>query len=306
MSDPVNPVVIVPRQSDLGDGFTVRRALPSAQRRTIGPYVFFDEFGPKVFGPGQGLDVRPHPHIGLATVSYLYDGSMVHRDSVGSVQTIVPGDVNWMTAGRGIAHSERSGDGARAHGGPLAGIQVWVALPAAREEAEPAFAHHPAGALPLVSEAGMQLRLIVGTLAGERSPVAVSSPMFQADLQLAAGASYHLPAEHEERAAYVASGRVQLGRGARALRCETGRLIVFAAGDEVLLTAEAGPARLMLFGGEPLDGPRHLWWNFVSSSTERIEQAKADWFEGRFPPIPGESEFIPLPESPASRPVDYP
>ncbi len=297
--------VVVPRQSDLGGGFVVRRALPSVQRRTVGPYVFFDQMGPVALDPGHGLDVRPHPHIGLATVTYLYEGEIVHRDSVGSVQPIRPGEVNWMTAGRGIAHSERSGDDLRASGSRLSGIQVWVALPNAHEEAEPAFAHHGAAELPTLEDAGVHARLIVGTLAGERSPVEVFSEMFQADLQLDAGARFSLPAEHDERAAYVVDGRVTIG-GAEVY--EAGQLLVFGAGREIVLGASAGPARLMLFGGEPLDGPRHLWWNFVSSSSERIEQAKADWLAGRFAAVPGETEFIPLPDKPGkpAAPVAYP
>ena len=299
--------VVVPRQSDLGGGFVVRRALPSVQRRSVGPYVFFDEMGPTRLEPGRGLDVRPHPHIGLATVTYLYEGEIVHRDSLGSVQPIRPGEVNWMTAGRGIAHSERTGPELRASGSPLSGVQVWVALPAAHEEAEPAFAHHGAGELPVLEDAGVRARVVIGSLAGARSPVLVYSEMFQADIQLDAGASFKLPAEHDERAAYVASGRVAVGGQTH----DSGRLLVFGAGREVVLAAVDGPARLMLFGGEPLDAPRHLWWNFVSRSKERIEQAKQDWKAGRFAPVPGETEFIPLPEKPAHaegapNAVDYP
>ena len=297
--------VVVPRQSDLGGGFVVRRALPAAQRRTVGPYVFFDQMGPVVLEAGRGLDVRPHPHIGLATVTYLYEGAIVHRDSAGNVQSIRPGEVNWMTAGRGIAHSERTGPELRRSGSPLAGIQVWVALPKAFEEAEPAFAHHAAGELPALGDTGVRVRLIVGTLAGARSPVQVFSEMFQADVELDDGASFHVPPEHEERAAYVVAGRVSAGDSGA---FDAGQLLVFGTGREVVLTAADGPARLMLFGGEPLDAPRHLWWNFVSSSKDRIEQAKADWQAGRFAAVPGETEFIPLPEPPAApaKPVEYP
>ncbi|WP_119157273.1 pirin family protein [Caldimonas tepidiphila] len=286
--------LLVPRSSDLGDGFTVRRALPSAQRRMVGPYVFFDEMGPVVLRPGQGLDVRPHPHIGLATLTYLFDGEILHRDSLGSLQPIRPGELNWMTAGRGIVHSERTPEALRADGPRLAGVQVWVALPAAHEEAAPAFAHHGGDELPLLEDGGARVRLVVGGWAGERSPVPTFSEMLYADAALAPGARLALPAELAERAAYVVSGEVEVG----GQRFASGRLLVFAPGREIVLGAGPGPARLVLFGGEPLDGPRYVWWNFVSSSRERIEQAKADWQAGRFDAVPGESESIPLPERP--------
>ncbi len=292
--------VIVPRTRDLG-GFEVRRALPSAQRRMVGPFIFFDQMGPATFDAGRGMDVRPHPHIGLATVTYLFEGEILHRDSLGSVQPIRPGEVNWMTAGRGIAHSERTPAAARSAGGPMFGIQAWVALPRRHEETDPTFAHHPRASLPEMEGDGMKMRVIAGALFGRRAPVALFSDMFYADAVLAAGARVELPADFEERAIYVASGAVELA----GQTFETGQLLVLRPREPVVVRA-VGPARLMLFGGEPMDGPRHIWWNFVSSSKERIEQAKADWMAGRFPPVPDETEFIPLPEQDPPPPVRYP
>lgn len=279
------------RAHDLGDGFMVRRLLPYMKRRTVGPFIFFDHMGPAQFAPGTGIDVRPHPHIGLATVTYLFEGEIVHRDSLGVVQPIRPGDVNWMTAGRGIAHSERTGDETRARGGRLHGIQTWVALPREAEETAPAFHHHPAATLPNWTQDGARLRLILGTAYGRTAPAAVFSPIFYVDAALEAGATLNLPLDHEERGLYVAEGAVAVA----GQRYETGQMAIFRPGNSIAVTAEAA-SRLMLFGGAPLDGPRHIWWNFVSSDRERIEQAKRDWAEGRFTPVPGESEFIPLPE----------
>ena len=293
--------VIVPRTRDLGEGFEVRRALPSIERRMVGPFIFFDQMGPAVFRSGAGLDVRPHPHIGLATVSYLFEGEILHRDSLGTLQPIRPGEINWMTAGRGIAHSERTGPDVRAAGGKLFGIQSWVALPKDKEETDPAFAHHQAGELPVIEGEGKHVRLIVGSLFGARSPVQVLSDMFYADVSLEGGATLTVPAEHEERAAYVVDGSVELSATGSVF--PAGQLLVFRPGEEVRLAA-SGPARLMLLGGEPMDGPRHIWWNFVSSSRDRIEAAKADWKAGRFTAVPGETEFIPLPDTPT--PVRYP
>jgi redox-sensitive bicupin YhaK (pirin superfamily) len=293
--------VIMPRIRDLGDGFEVRRALPSAQRRMVGPFVFFDQMGPVTLGEGRGLDVRPHPHIGLATVTYLFDGEILHRDSLGNAQPIRPGAVNWMTAGRGIVHSERTPPELRAGQSSLFGIQTWVALPKGREEMEPGFAHHGADALPVIEGEGKRLRLIAGSLYGERAPVEVFSEMFYADATLSGAARLDLPAEHEERAAWVAEGRIEVGGDV----FDAGQMLVFRPGDAVAIKA-LDPARLILFGGEPMDGPRHVWWNFVSSSAARIEQAKADWKAARFGKVPGdETEFIPLPEEPP-RPVNYP
>jgi redox-sensitive bicupin YhaK (pirin superfamily) len=304
LATPAVETVVVPRTSDLGDGFTVRRALPSAQRRMVGPFVFFDQMGPALLAPGSGLDVRPHPHIGLATVTYLFDGEILHRDSLGSVQPIRPGELNWMTAGRGIVHSERTPAPARERGGQVFGIQAWVALPRAHEEAEPSFAHHGASALPSLRDTEWSLRLIAGTFGAARSPAQVHGDLFYADLELAPGGRFHLPAEHVERAAYVVAGDVGVAPDGAA-RFGVEQRVVCAPGAAIVVEAGAAGARLMLLGGEPMDGPRHLWWNFVSSSTERIEQAKADWRAGRFPAVPGETEFIPLPEAPP-RPVTYP
>jgi redox-sensitive bicupin YhaK (pirin superfamily) len=291
--------VIVSRTRDLG-GFEVRRVLPAIGRRMVGPFIFFDQMGPVTFDAGRGLDVRPHPHIGLATVTYLFEGEILHRDSVGSVQPIRPGDVNWMTAGRGIAHSERTSPETRESAGPVFGIQAWVALPKRHEETEPGFAHHPGASLPVIEGEGVHVRVIAGAVFGKRAPVALLSDMFYADASLASGASVELPVEHEERAIYVADGRIEHD----GQMFEQGQLLVLRPRVPVAVRA-VGPARVMLLGGEPMDGPRHIWWNFVSSSKDRIEQAKADWKAGRFAPVPDETEFIPLPDDPPP-PVRYP
>jgi redox-sensitive bicupin YhaK (pirin superfamily) len=290
--DSVLETVIVPRMRDLG-GFTVRRALPSVRRQMVGPFIFFDGFGPVVLRSGQGLDVRPHPHIGLATVAYLFEGEILHRDNLGTIQSILPGTVNWMTAGRGIAHSERSSPEVRAAGGRLSGIQAWVALPKQHEETAPSFAHTPAEALPLIEDHGVRVRLIAGSLYGARSPVQTFSEMFYADAVLETGARLVLPAEHEERAIFIAEGSLEVAGDT----FPAGQLLVFRPGEAIDLKAPV-PARVLLLGGEPMDGPRHIWWNFVSSSREQIEQAKADWAARRFGLVPGETEFIPLPEEP--------
>lgn len=300
MDNPDIQHLLIPRSSDLGDGFVVRRALPAAQKRMIGPFVFFDAFGPMQLGAGQNLDVRPHPHIGLATVTYLFDGEILHRDSLGNVQPIRPGAVNWMTAGRGIVHSERTPDILRTQEKPMAGIQTWVALPKAKEEIDPAFTHHAADVLPIIEDTGINMRVIIGNAFGKTAPVPTFSEMFYVDAQLSDGAKLELPAEHEERGAYISSGAVNIGQD----RFESGRLIVFKPGAAVTLRAE-GETRLLLLGGDAMDGHRHVWWNFVSSSRERIEQAKADWTAGRFGQVPGETEFIPLPEQ-KPPPVEYP
>ena len=282
--------IIVPRTSDLG-GFFVRRALPSSQRRMVGPFIFFDHMGPAEFRAGQGIDVRPHPHIGLATVTYLFAGEIMHRDSLGSVAAIRPGAVNLMTAGRGIAHSERTAPDHRIAGEPLHGLQCWVALPAAGEEGAPAFVHHDADELPVETGEGKTVRVVAGRFLGMTSPVATGWETLMADATLAAGASLPLDADTEERALYIVSGEVEIASD----RFEAGRLLVFRPGDRITVTATA-PARLAIVGGATMDGPRHIWWNFVSSRQERIEQAKADWKAGRFEAVPGETEFIPLPE----------
>jgi redox-sensitive bicupin YhaK (pirin superfamily) len=287
-------LVIAPRLRDLG-GFTVRRILPYAKRRMVGPFIFLDEMGPVELPAGGGLDVPPHPHIGLATVTYLFGGEILHRDSLGSVQPIRPGAVNWMTAGRGIVHSERSDAAQRDRARPLHGLQSWVALPLAQEEAEPAFSHHAAGDLPVIEREGVRLKLIAGRAYGERAPVPVFSDLFYVDAALESGAVLALPADHDERAFYVVSGAVAFDGG----RYEAGSLVVVRPGAVARLEA-GGPARVMLLGGAPLEGPgerrRHIWWNFVASDPARIERAKADWREGRFPKVPGDDDFVPLPE----------
>ncbi|WP_242126930.1 pirin family protein [Sphingobium sp. Sx8-8] len=286
-------LVILPPVRDLGDGFQVRRALPSAKRRMVGPFIFFDQMGEATFDSGEGLDVRPHPHIGLATVTYLLEGEILHRDSVGSVQPIRPGEVNWMTAGSGIVHSERTGPEVRASGGKLFGLQTWVALPTQYEEVDPAFAHYKAHDIPRMEGDGTSLTLIAGTSDGLTSPVRTFSDMVYADIALQDGARYQLKAEHVERAVYVVGGEVEvIGQSGG---FATNELIVFKPGAEIVLRAK-GPARLMLLGGEPLPEQRHIFWNFVSSSPDRLEQAKADWKAQRFAPVPGEHDFIPLPE----------
>jgi len=290
-------MVIEQRRKDLG-GFVVGRVLPFAQRRMVGPFIFFDHFGPVDFAPGlpRSVDVRPHPHIGLSTVTYLFEGEIVHRDSVGSEQAIRAGEVNWMIAGRGITHSERF-ERARAEGGRMHGIQAWVALPVEQEETEPSFAHHPLDDLPYFEGDGLKARLVAGRGFGASAKVKTHSPMFYAHWQLAAGARAQLPAEYSERAAYIATGGVEVdGRS-----YEAGRMLVFARGTPILFMA-ARPSTLMLLGGEPL-GERFVEWNFVSSSKERIEQAKADWRAGRMKlPDLDNKEFIPLPPDPPPPP----
>jgi redox-sensitive bicupin YhaK (pirin superfamily) len=286
-------IPITGKAHDLGDGFFVTRLLPQIARRSMGPFVFFDYFGPVDFAPGKGIDVRPHPHIGLATVTYLFDGSQMHRDTLGSVQEIKPGDVNWMTAGRGIAHSERTGDAVRASGHRLHGIQTWVGLPQADEEAPPHLQHFSAADLPEREDKGVTLRMITGAAFGLKSPVKVFSPIFYADARFAPGGALHYGAEHDERAFFVVEGEIQTGENEVH---GPGAMLALEAGEEVTLYAGA-PARVMLFGGAALDGPRHIWWNFVSSSKDRIERAKQEWRDMAFGTIPGDDqEFIPLPE----------
>lgn len=283
-------LVIEPSVKDLGS-FRVRRALPSRERQMVGPFIFLDHMGPARFEAGDGMDVRPHPHIGLATVTYLLDGSIVHRDTLGSLQEVVPGDVNWMTAGRGVAHSERTGEVARTAPRTVQGIQSWVALPRAHEEDAPGFSHHEGGSLPVLQDRGITARIVAGEAYGARSPVPVVSRTLYVDASLGAGAALPLPDDHAERGAYVIEGEVEVaGEGYAA-----GRLLLFRPGDAITLRARR-PSRVLLVGGEPMDGPRHLWWNFVHSRKDRIEAAKADWRAGRFAPVPGdEREFIPLP-----------
>jgi len=301
--DSMLETLVVPRTHDLGDGFEVRRALPHKDRRMVGPFVFLDQMGPHAFQPGRGIDVRPHPHIGLSTVTYLLEGEISHRDSLGTVQDIKPGEVNWMTAGSGIVHSERTGPQVRTNGSVLSGLQCWVALPKALEEKDPAFSHTSADELPVVEGEGVTARIIAGEYFGKRSPVPVESPLFYVDLVLAAGARFGLPAEYPEQALYVVEGEIDLGRDGR---FQAGQLLVIKPGASLTVGAANGAgARVMLLGGEPMDGPRYLTWNFVSSSEDRIEQAKEDWRARRFADVPGETEFIPLPDLPG-RPVRYP
>jgi redox-sensitive bicupin YhaK (pirin superfamily) len=290
-------LIIKQRRKDLG-GFEVGRILPFSQRHMVGPFIFLDHMGPADFAAGiaRSVDVRPHPHIGLCTLTYLFEGEIMHRDSVGSQQAIRPGEVNWMTAGRGITHSERF-EHARAQGGRMHGMQAWVALPNEFEEIDPEFSHHAAAQLPTYEAGGLWARLIAGAAFGAQAGVKTFSPMFYVHWRLAAGASAQLPAEYSERAAYVAEGEVEVGDQ----RCSAGEMLVFAPGKPVLFTA-LRPATVMLLGGEPV-GERFIEWNFVASSKDRIEQAKSDWRAGKMKlPDFDNREFIPLPASPATPP----
>jgi hypothetical protein len=291
--EPVEPeveAILTPRDRDLG-GFVVRRLLPASRHRTVGPFVFFDHFGPTDLAPGNGLDVRPHPHINLATVTYLFEGEIFHRDSLGSAQAIRPGAINWMTAGHGIVHSERTPPEVRAEGHRLHGLQIWVALPRAAEEVAPSFHHHPADTLPVVEDAGVEARVLVGSAFGVTSPVAIASPLSYVEAALAPGAALPLDPAFAERAVYLVDGAVEIG----GTRFDAGQMVVLARGDRELRAD--GACRLVVIGGEPLDEPRFIEWNFVSSSRERIEEAKRAWRERRFPVVPGDDkEFIPLPE----------
>jgi redox-sensitive bicupin YhaK (pirin superfamily) len=263
-------------------------------RQMVGPFIFFDQMGPAEFSVGQGIDVRPHPHINLATVTYLFDGEIIHRDSLGTMMPIRPGAVNWMTAGRGIVHSERTSPELKACGSRLFGLQTWVALPAVHEETDPSFVHYEETDLPLLDAEGKRVRVVVGQAWGLRSPVKAFSDTIYADIKLEPGAALPLDTAHEERAVYVVSGAVNIG-GDRFL---SGQFLVLRRNGAITLrNAENEAARIVLVGGETMDGPRHIWWNFVSSRPERIEQAKADWKAGRFDSVPGDAEeFIPLPD----------
>jgi redox-sensitive bicupin YhaK (pirin superfamily) len=283
-------MVIVPRHSDVG-GVDVRRALPHMRRRMVGPFIFFDHFGPAEFRSGQGLDVRPHPHIGLATVTYLLAGEITHRDSLGTTMAIRPEEMNWMTAGRGIAHSERTSPEHRIAGGPLHGLQCWVALPQSQEEGDPGFAHYESSELPVVSGEGKVVRVVAGKLLGARSPVETSWDTVFADANLEPGAVLPLDADYEERGLYIVSGEVEVAGD----RFAAGQLLVFRAGDRLSVRATTA-ARVIVLGGAAMDGPRYIWWNFVSSRKDRIEQAKAEWKSGRFSAVPGDPELMPLPE----------
>ena len=284
-------LVIEGRPRDLG-GFVVRRVLPSMMRRLVGPFIFFDHMGPVAFPPGEGLSVRPHPHIALATITYLLEGAFVHRDSLGSDQTIRPGDVNWMVAGRGVVHSERTAPEVKASGGRMHGIQTWVALPQKDEEIEPRFEHHPKSTIPIVNRPGAELHVIAGTAYGAKAPTGVLSPTLYAHARLDAGASLPVDEEHEERAVYVVDGSIACS----GKTFTEGSMFVLRPGASVSLQALEA-SNVMLVGGARIDGERHIFWNFVSSSKERLDRAKTDWREQRFPKIPGDDvEFIPLPE----------
>jgi len=281
-------LAISAKMRDIG-GFAVRRALPAIERRMVGPFVFLDQMGPTRLEPGQRLDVRPHPHIGLSTMTYLLEGEILHRDSLGTVQMIRPGAMNWMTAGSGIVHSERTPE-ELGDAGVLSGIQFWVALPKSYEEMAPTFVHLEADELPIIEDQHVSVRVVAGAAFGASSPLNAPHPMVCLDIAMKNGARFQPPTDHPEQALYVALGEIDLA-GARYAQ---GQLLLLS--NEALTVRALSDARLLLLGGEPLDGPRHMWWNFVSSSKDRIEQAKHDWKQGRFPSVPGETEFIPLPE----------
>jgi redox-sensitive bicupin YhaK (pirin superfamily) len=283
--------VIVPRAVDLGE-MTVRRALPSTKRQMVGPFIFFDQMGPAEFLTDQGIDVRPHPHINLATLTYLFEGEILHRDSLGTEQTIRPGAVNWMRAGRGIVHSERTGAERLRDGQRLFGLQTWMALPQAVEEADPQFLHHGADDLPVIDADGVTARVIAGRAFGATSALQTASETLYADLRIRAGRSVPIDAAYEERALYTIAGTVEIAGDS----FQAGQLLILRPGDAITLKASSD-ARVMLFGGAPMEGPRYIWWNFVSSRPERIEAAKEEWRRGRFDTVPGdEAEFIPLPD----------
>lgn len=289
--------LIVPRARDIG-GFEVRRALPAPKRQMVGPFIFFDQAGPAELLTGQGIDIRPHPHIGLGTVTYLYRGDFHHRDSTGADQVIRPGALNWMVAGRGVSHSERTSAAAR--GGPhgLFGIQTWLALPESHEDIAPMFEHHDKAALPVIADRGVSVRLILGSAYGERAPATLFSEAFYADVTLEPGCRLPLPDDHEDRGIYVVDGSISVAGQA----FEASRMMVFRPGDRITVAAGERGARLMILGGATLNGPRYIWWNFVASSKERIEEAKAawragNWGQGRFDlPVGDRDEHIPLPE----------
>jgi len=284
--------LIVPRAVDLGE-MEVRRALPSLKRQMVGPFIFFDQMGPAEFLTDQGIDVRPHPHINLATVTYLFEGQILHCDSLGTEQTIEPGAVNWMKAGRGIVHSERTSPDRRRSGQRLFGIQTWMALPVEQEESDPDFVHHGSLELPQVEAEGVKARVITGQAFGARSPLETPSETLYADVQLAKDAQLPIEPSYEERALYTIAGEIEVAGDTFG----PSQLLVLRPGDPIVVRASS-EARFMLFGGAPMGGPRYIWWNFVSSRPERIEQAKEEWARGRFDTVPGdEEEFIPLPQT---------
>ena len=293
--------VITPPAKDLGDGFTVRRAVPTPQRRMVGPFVFIDQMGPHRFAAGTGLDVRPHPHIGLATLTFLFDGEIMHRDSLGTVMAIRPGAVNWMTAGRGIVHSERTAPERRHDGSNLFGLQCWVALPQAHEEDAPSFLHLAADAMPQIETEGLHASVVAGTFMGHTSPLPTLSPLFFVDVRMEPDATLTVATDYQERALFLVEGSLDMGQEGR---FEAGQLLVLRQGHDATIRA-AEKTRLVLLGGDKLDGPRALIWNFVSSSLERLEQARADWAAGRFAAVPGDTTSIPQPEA-VGKPVLYP
>lgn len=282
-------MVIEPHEKDLG-GFTVRRCLPAPERKMVGPFIFFDHAGPAAFPPGEGIDVRPHPHINLATITYLFEGEILHRDNLGMVQPIRPGEINLMVAGRGIVHSERTGPETRAAGHTLHALQLWIALPEEDEETEPSFHHYDAAELPTRNTGGVSLRVMIGNAYGMKSPVRTFSPTLYVEASLDKGATLALPENVTERGLYIVSGQLRAGDSP----INSQQMVIFDRTEDIMLTA-LEPTRLAIIGGEPL-GKRKVWWNFVSSRPERIEEAKADWLENRFERVPGETEFIPLPE----------
>jgi redox-sensitive bicupin YhaK (pirin superfamily) len=283
--------LIIPRSSDIG-GFPVRRALPTRQRRLVGPFIFFDRMGPALLRADQALDVKPHPHIGLSTVTYLFDGEIKHRDSLGTELVIKPGDINLMTAGRGIVHSERTPENLRGHPMSVSGLQTWLALPEDREETDPAFSHTGREAMPLIDADGASGRVVIGSLDGIASPVSTFTDTLYVDLRLEPGRRFPFSAAHEERAIYILSGELVVSGD----RFAADQLLVFRPGDEITIGAGEAGCHVMLFGGAALNSKRYIWWNFVSSSKERIEMAKEEWRTGRFDIVPGdEEEFVPLP-----------
>lgn len=291
--EPTIELAIESRARDLGS-LIVARVFPAPARRIVGPFVFFDHMVATTIAPGSALEVRPHPHIGLSTVTYLFEGEIFHRDSLGSVQPIRPGAINWMTAGRGVVHSERSPESVRASGGRIHGLQLWVAMPSGVEEIEPSFSHHPAETLPELDDRGVRARVLAGSAYGVSSPIPVTSPLFYVEARIEPGHRVELPREHEERAVYVVSGEVRCGTTV----VPASTMAVLRPRTAAVLEATVA-THLVMIGGAPLDGPRWIWWNFVSSSKERIEQAASDWKSGRFPKVPGdEIEFIPLSDSP--------
>lgn len=289
--------LIVPRARDLGD-FEVRRALPAPKRQMVGPFIFFDQAGPAEFLTGQGVDIRPHPHIGLGTVTYLFRGDFHHRDSTGADQVIRPGELNWMVAGKGVTHSERTSAEGRQGPNSLYGIQTWIALPENQEDRAPSFEHHGKGSMPEIRDEGIDARLILGSAYGETAPATMHSESFYLDVTLAAGARFPLPNEHEDRGLYILEGSVRIA----GQEYEPGQMMVFRPGDGITVAAGDRGARLMALGGETLNGPRYIWWNFVASSREKIEEAKREWREARWGqgqfdlPPEDRDEFIPLPD----------